>query len=109
MNKTILGFSILMAGSVAFASSNNMNTNANNNQVKPTDLHAPVWMCTTNASSSDVQADKMADEKMAQQKMSVEKAFEFAAKNCRDCTKITCEVQADSTNTNTNTTNTNTY
>ncbi len=51
------------------------------------------WICTTNASSSDVQADKDADDKMAKQQDSASNAYAFAAQNCRDCTKITCEAQ----------------
>ena len=38
------------------------------------------WICTTNASSSEVAAEKAADDQMT------------LAKNCRDCTKITCSV-----------------
>lgn len=57
-----------------------------------TDLTAH-WTCTTNASSSDVEADKAADDKMANTKGSAADSFAFAAKNCRDCTKITCEAQ----------------
>ncbi|WP_131783256.1 hypothetical protein [Legionella gresilensis] len=96
MNKVILGFSILMAGSVAFASS------STNNQTPSTNMKAN-WICTTNASSSDIATEKAADDKMAQQKMSAEDSFKFAAKHCRDCTKITCEVQNDDNTTNTNT------
>jgi hypothetical protein len=51
------------------------------------------WICTTNASSSSVEAEKSADDKMAKQQGSAKASFEFATKNCRDCTKITCEAQ----------------
>jgi hypothetical protein len=51
------------------------------------------WTCTTNASSSDVKADKAADDKMAKNQRSGAAAFAFAAAHCRDCTKITCEKQ----------------
>jgi hypothetical protein len=51
------------------------------------------WICTTNASSSDVAADKSADEQMKNTAGSASDSFAFAAKNCRDCTKITCEAQ----------------
>lgn len=51
------------------------------------------WVCTTNASSSDVERDKQADEKMANTRMSVKDSFKKASANCRDCTKITCEKQ----------------
>lgn len=57
-----------------------------------TDLNSG-WICTTNASSSDVAADKAADDKMANTQGSVAQSFALAAKNCRDCTKITCEVK----------------
>jgi hypothetical protein len=58
-----------------------------------TGLHSH-WICTTNASSSSVKSDKAADDKMAKTAGSAAKAFAFAAENCRDCTKITCEVQS---------------
>ena len=55
-----------------------------------TDINAN-WTCTTNASSSD--SDKAIDDKMANSQDSVIKSFTFAAQNCRDCTKITCEIK----------------
>ncbi|WP_454785043.1 hypothetical protein [Legionella sp. WA2024007413] len=55
-----------------------------------TDMNSK-WNCTTNASSSDVAADKAADDRMANKQGSAADSFAFAAKNCRDCTKITCE------------------
>lgn len=51
------------------------------------------WLCTTNASSASNDADKDADKKMANNQDSAAAAFAFAAQNCRDCTKITCEFQ----------------
>lgn len=51
------------------------------------------WICTTNASSSEAPADKVADDKMAKSQGSAVRSFEFAAQHCRDCTKITCEAQ----------------
>ncbi len=51
------------------------------------------WVCTTNASSSDVASDKAADEQMEKSHNSAASSFDFAAKNCRDCTKITCEAK----------------
>lgn len=75
---TLIAGSFLMAlSSLSFA-------------VTSTDL-TQNWTCTTNASSSDVAADKTADDKMASDKGGVDKAFSFASQNCRDCTKITCE------------------
>lgn len=53
------------------------------------------WICTTNASSSSVEADKAADDKMAKSATTAADAYAFAASNCRDCTKITCEAQSD--------------
>lgn len=52
------------------------------------------WICTTNASSSSVEAEKAADDKMAKSATSAADAYAFAASNCRDCTKITCEAQS---------------
>lgn len=49
------------------------------------------WICTTNASSSDVEADKVADKKAADHAQSAADSFAFAAQHCRDCTKITCK------------------
>jgi hypothetical protein len=57
--------------------------------------HKSKWICTTNARSGDNYKDRVADDKMAYTQSSAEKAFAFAAKNCRDCTKITCEVKDD--------------
>ncbi|WP_454783543.1 hypothetical protein [Legionella sp. WA2022007384] len=74
MKKLILAVFIL-SSNVGF-SATDMNTN---------------WNCTTNASSSDVAADKAADDQMANKQGPVADSFAFAAKNCRDCTKITCE------------------
>jgi len=51
------------------------------------------WQCTTNASSASTDVDKEADKKMANNQNSAEESFKFAAQNCRDCTKITCEFQ----------------
>jgi hypothetical protein len=51
------------------------------------------WTCTTNASSSADAAEKAADDQMANTTKSCADAFAFAEKNCRDCTKITCEVK----------------
>ncbi|MFJ1269271.1 hypothetical protein ACD661_11955 [Legionella lytica] len=51
------------------------------------------WVCTTNASSSDVATEKAADEEMEKHHASAASSFDLAVKNCRDCTKITCEVK----------------
>ncbi|RUR04723.1 hypothetical protein [Legionella sp. km772] len=59
--------------------------------VSATDL-TKNWICTTNASSSDVAADKAADDQMKNTKGTADASFKFAAEHCRDCTKITCEV-----------------
>lgn len=53
------------------------------------------WKCTTNASSSSVVGEKAADDRMAEKASSAADAFSFAATHCRDCTKITCEVEND--------------
>lgn len=49
------------------------------------------WTCSTNASSSSVESDKAADKDMSEKHRSAAAAYAQAAKNCRDCTKITCE------------------
>jgi hypothetical protein len=51
------------------------------------------WTCTTNASSSDLSRDKASDDQMSKATGSVGESFAYAAKNCRDCTKITCEAK----------------
>lgn len=80
MKKILFGFTLLISSSaVVFAAG-------------ASDMDSK-WICTTNASSSDVAADKAADEQMAKQQGSAAKSFDFAAKNCRDCTKITCELE----------------
>ena len=58
-----------------------------------TGLHSH-WICTTNASSSSVDSDKKTDDKMAKTEESAAAAFATATAHCRDCTKITCEVQS---------------
>ncbi len=80
MKKIFLAISFLMLGtSFAFA-------------VGVTDMNSK-WICTTNASSSDVATDKTADDQMANTPGAAASSFAFAEKNCRDCTKITCEVK----------------
>ena len=77
--KKVLLTALLLSSSISFAAST-------------TDM-STKWICTTNASSSDVATDKNADDQMAKKSDSAANAFAFAAKNCRDCTKVTCEVQ----------------
>ena len=82
MKKTLLGLigtGLILGSAVAFA--------ANGTDVTSN------WICTTNASSSELAADKAADEQMKTGAAAASDAFSFAQKNCRDCTKITCEVQ----------------
>ena len=80
------GFSVILSGflllsaTVAIADTTKTATDTN-------------WICTTNASSSSIQADQDADKQMADTKKSAAEAYAFAVMNCRDCTKITCEVQ----------------
>lgn len=53
-----------------------------------------MWICTTNASSpTSGSPDEQADQTMAKNAANGATAFDFALKNCRDCTKITCELQ----------------
>jgi hypothetical protein len=77
MRKLLLGILVLGSSTVFAASTTDLTKN---------------WICTTNASSSEVAAEKAADEQMAQAKNTAAGSFDFAAKNCRDCTKITCSV-----------------
>ncbi len=78
MKKLIISFFIL-GSSIGFAETQ-------------TDMKTK-WVCTTNASSSEVAAEKAADDKAANTQGSAAHSFAFAAENCRDCTKITCEVK----------------
>lgn len=78
MKKLIFGLTLLVT-STGFAATT-------------TDMDSK-WICTTNASSSSVEAEKTADDKMAKEEGSAKSSFDFAAKNCRDCTKITCEAK----------------
>ncbi|RUR09443.1 hypothetical protein ELY15_09260 [Legionella sp. km772] len=73
------GFSLMMAGAFADGATS-MDTN---------------WSCTTNASSSSVAEEKSADDQMSNSTKSAADAFAFAAKHCRDCTKITCESKSE--------------
>ncbi|MCE0722892.1 MULTISPECIES: hypothetical protein [Legionella] len=60
--------------------------------------HPGMWICTTNASSpTSGSPDEQADEQMSKHAASGSSAFDFALKNCRDCTKITCELQTKPT------------
>lgn len=52
------------------------------------------WICTTNASTSEVASEIEADKHMSMTASSATKAYSAAVENCRDCTKITCEVQS---------------
>ena len=78
MKKIICGLAFLITSTVFAATSTDMNSQ---------------WICTTNASSSSVEADKNADDQMAKNQSSAKESFEFAANHCRDCTEITCEIQ----------------
>jgi hypothetical protein len=77
MKKLLLGLVFLGSSTVFAAAATDINKN---------------WTCTTNASSTEVATEKAADDQMANTQNSATASFEFAAKNCRDCTKITCEV-----------------
>lgn len=80
--KDVLGvifFCFVLISSTAFATSK-------------TSMHSN-WTCSTNASSSDQSSEKAADKKMSKNAASAGTSFAFAAKHCRDCTKITCETK----------------
>ena len=78
MKKLIIAF-VILGTSVSFAATK-------------VDMDSK-WICTTNASSSDVAEQKDADDKMAKNQGSAAHSFAYAAEHCRDCTKITCEAQ----------------
>jgi hypothetical protein len=67
-------------------------TSASSFAVSKTEM-GDKWICTTNASTSEVASEIDADKQMSTTAKSAAKAFAVAAENCRDCTKITCEVQ----------------
>lgn len=79
MLKILLSSGLLIASSFAYCASS-------------TDL-TTKWICTSNASSSDKADDQKADEHMKSIQGSAADSFAFAAKHCRDCTKITCEAE----------------
>ncbi len=76
---SLIGGSLILVSASSFA-------------VSKTDMDAK-WICTTNASTSEVATDIAADEQLSTTALSATKAFALAAENCRDCTKITCEAQ----------------
>lgn len=81
----IVGLSTF-AFTVAYAKDHNKNDHMKNKK---------MWMCETNASSSDKAADKKADDKMKKGMKSAKSAFDFAYAHCRDCTKITCTTETE--------------
>ncbi|HHF7366739.1 TPA: hypothetical protein ACPSKY_001858 [Legionella bozemanae] len=101
--KILLGalFSTLVLFSVtSFAHDETTGTNGSTSTSANTSSNATPktsmssnWVCTTNASSSDKKADQDADKKMSEHAGSATKSFAFAAKHCRDCTQITCDVK----------------
>ena len=80
------GISLLIAGGLVF-SSVSFATDA-----KTATSLSSNWVCSTNASSSDATSDQTADKTMAGTPKAAADSFKFAADNCRDCTKITCEL-----------------
>jgi hypothetical protein len=77
ISSLLIGTSLVfMASSVIAAGSTSLDAN---------------WTCKTNASSSSNDADKQADKQMSKNAKSASEAFNYAAQNCRNCTKITCE------------------
>jgi len=71
MKKLVLAILVLSSSTVFAASQTDVTKN---------------WICTTNASSSSVAAEKAADEQMSKTQNSAAASFDFAEKNCRDCT-----------------------
>lgn len=82
--KTFIIFCLLAVNNQIFASTNSNEQNKNMKNQK--------WTCQTNASSSSNPSDQKADDEMSKKAKSAKDAFSFALKNCRDCTKITCEI-----------------
>ncbi|HAT2159625.1 TPA: hypothetical protein F8R78_07730 [Legionella pneumophila] len=76
---SLIGSGLILASATSFADTK---TDMKNN-----------WICTTNASTSEVASEMAADKQMSTTSMSAAKAYAFAVENCRDCTKITCEMQ----------------
>ncbi|STX39842.1 hypothetical protein [Legionella feeleii] len=76
ISKLIMG-SVLIIASATAASATDMSKN---------------WACSTNASAATTEAEKSAEVKSDNAASSALGAFSAAAQNCRDCTKITCEV-----------------
>ncbi len=92
LNLLITGVFVI-ATSTAIAATD---TKTTENKTKETKTQTDgKWICTTNASSSDVAEDKNADTKMEKTGQKGNGAFEFALKHCRDCNKITCELQTE--------------
>ncbi|KTC88933.1 hypothetical protein OQJ18_03220 [Fluoribacter dumoffii] len=90
---------VMAAGSDATASpsSTTSTTSSTSSSAQQADMNAGMWICTTNASSaSSGSPEDQADKTMANNAANGTSAFEFALKNCRDCTKITCEQQTKS-------------
>ncbi|HRD69670.1 MAG: hypothetical protein Q8M40_09510 [Legionella sp.] len=75
--------SLLIAGGLFFVTATGF--------AAPTSLTSN-WICTTNASSSDTEMDKAADKQMSETPKAAAEAYAYAAQHCRDCTKITCEL-----------------
>lgn len=75
----LIGGSLILVSASSFA-------------VTKTDMDAK-WICTTNASTSEVAAEIAADKQLSTDALSASKAFAAAAEHCRDCTKITCAAQ----------------
>ena len=84
MNKlfTIIASGILIVSTTTASLAAETKTSMNDN-----------WICTTNASSGELTKDKDADTKMKNDAKSASAAFSYASHNCRDCTKISCEVK----------------
>lgn len=89
---------VMAADDSSNASSQGMPSTSNSMpSSQPANPSSSMWLCTTNASSATSgSSDDQADKSMANTAMSGDAAFSAALKNCRDCTKITCELQTKS-------------
>lgn len=92
-----LMFNQVMAAESDTTASPSSTTSSTSSSAQQADMNAGMWICTTNASSaSSGSPEDQADKTMANNAANGTSAFEFALKNCRDCTKITCEQQTKS-------------
>ncbi|KTD57038.1 hypothetical protein Lsan_2660 [Legionella santicrucis] len=95
--RIILCSTFLILSHVATAADDTTSTQQTNTPTNTQANNPGMWICTTNASSATSGSpEEQADKTMANNATNGNSAFDFALKNCRDCTKITCELQTKS-------------